>query len=44
LRFGDLRKSEGRKEAEYVLIGTMFSILFALVVGIGSIRILATIR
>ena len=36
LRFGDLRRSNDRKEAEYVLIGTMFRILFALIVGIGA--------
>jgi hypothetical protein len=40
LRFGEMKKEESRKEAEYVLIGTMLSILFALVVGLGARRIM----
>jgi hypothetical protein len=35
LRFGELRKAEDRREAEYVLIGTMLSMGFALAVGLG---------
>jgi len=33
-RFGELKDSENRKEAEYILIGTLASFLFALVVSL----------
>jgi hypothetical protein len=33
-RFGELKDSENRKEAEYILIGTFASFLFALVISL----------
>jgi len=33
-RFGELRSPESRKEAEYILIGTMFSFVIAILTGI----------
>ncbi|MBA3073294.1 MAG: hypothetical protein FP831_06845 [Anaerolineae bacterium] len=33
-RFGELKESENRKEAEYIIIGTFISFLFALAVSI----------
>ncbi|MFO7738926.1 MAG: hypothetical protein R6V46_10655, partial [Desulfatiglandaceae bacterium] len=35
-RFGEVSKPERRKEAEYILIGTMLSFLIAIVTGIGA--------
>lgn len=34
LRFGDIKNPENRKEAEYILIGTMISFIVAILVGI----------
>jgi hypothetical protein len=35
-RFGEIRSSNSRKEAEYILIGTMISFLIAVVVGLAA--------
>ncbi len=35
-RFGELKESENRKEAEYIIIGTFISFLFALAVSISA--------
>lgn len=37
-RFGDLTKSKDRKLTEYILIGTLFSFLMAIIVGLLSTR------
>lgn len=38
-RFGDLTKSKDRKLTEYILIGTLFSFLMAIIVGLLSTRL-----
>jgi hypothetical protein len=38
-RFGDLTRSKDRKLTEYILIGTLFSFLMAIVVGLLSTRL-----
>ena len=40
-RFGELKDSENRKEAEYIIIGTFASFLFALLVSLLTRRILS---
>jgi hypothetical protein len=34
LRFGDIKNKENRKEAEYILLGTMISFIIAIAIGI----------
>ena len=38
-RFGDLTRSKDKKLTEYILIGTLFSFLMAIVVGLLSTRL-----
>ncbi len=40
LRFGDIKNPENRKEAEYILIGTMISFIVAILTGIIALQIL----
>lgn len=40
LRFGDIKDSKNRKEAEYILIGTMISFVVAIMTGIFALQII----
>ena len=40
LRFGDIKDSKNRKEAEYILIGTMISFIVAILTGIFTLQII----
>lgn len=41
LRFGDIKNPENRKEAEYILIGTMISFIIAILTGILATKIIS---
>jgi hypothetical protein len=40
LRFGDIKNPENRKEAEYILIGTMISFIVAILTGIFALQLM----
>jgi hypothetical protein len=40
LRFSDIKNAEDRKEAEYILLGTMVSFIFAIFVGLLAVQII----
>lgn len=42
LRFGDIKDSKNRKEAEYILIGTMISFIVAILTGIFTLQMIRT--
>jgi uncharacterized membrane protein YidH (DUF202 family) len=40
LRFSDIKNAEDRKEAEYILLGTMVSFIVAIFVGLLAVQII----
>ncbi len=44
LRFSEIRSSKDRKEAEYILIGTMLSFVIAIILGVFTTWVLKTVQ
>jgi hypothetical protein len=44
LRFGEVKDNSNRMEAEYIIIGTLSSILFALLVGMGTSSLVTLVK
>jgi hypothetical protein len=44
LRFGEVKESANRMEAEYIIIGTLASILFALLCGLATLWLIGQIK
>ncbi|NOY22057.1 MAG: hypothetical protein GXO70_00915 [Acidobacteria bacterium] len=40
LRFGELKNGSDRKEAEYIIIGTLYSFFLALLISLGTVSLI----